>query len=519
MPIQWFDNVNDIYTYRGTPIAKSTETRDRTRVNGHSITVFDYIWSYTPRPIYLNIEPSQVVVRQPYYVSFNGSNKGVRFIKEDSGNNWNFSVGYADNNGNWVNLYDYSEGFGSRGGRAMVCFADISKMSGAGSVYNWIFCGSTTSHYETFVSEYFNSWYVIYTDYNENNNWYKDFEPYVPTPIKPNKDNDGNQGDYNNDSDIINLPELPTISAINNGMIHAYLINQTQLTELGNYLWSTDFFDNFIKLFDNPMDAILGLYQCKYTPTTGNTQEIKVGNCLTGVNGLPILTNYHVVNCGSISLKEYFGNALDYSPFTKTITIYLPYVGFRELDVDVAMSSTLTVIYYIDVVSGSGVAYVYVSKSLDGTDLQAPIYSYPCSVNAQIPLTAYNMTALYSSIVGGISAIAGGIATGGASGVASATIGTANSIMGAKNMVEKNGSVTGMSGLLGIQKPFISIERPINAYAEDYNVYNGLPCNMTYTLSSMSGFTKVSNIKLSIDTATEEEKKMIEELLKEGVYI
>lgn len=360
------------------------------------------------------------------------------------------------------------------------------------------------------------NWYGI-GDFQQNMEFWKTVTPINPTPIEPNKP-EGNEGDYDDDSDEIEQPTVPTITPINTGMIHAYSINTEILNSLANYLWSTDFYDNFVKVFDNPIDAILGLYQLRYPVNIGTTDNIRIGNCNSEISAPTISNNYSLLDCGTITLKEYFGNALDYSPYTK-LSIYLPYVGFRNLDIDYCMNASITVRYLIDCVSGTGVCYVYVSRDSLGTKLQAPLYSYPCSCNVQIPLTAYNMSNLYSSIVGGISSIVGGALTGGVGGFASGTIGAVNSVLGAKNYVEKSGSISGASGLLGVQKPFLVIERPINAYAKNYNKYYGLPSNMEYPISRMSGFTKVSKINLdNLDKATSNEKKELENILKEGVY-
>lgn len=411
----------------------------------------------------------------------------------------------------------YSESSGSGSGFVYLAFIDTT-LNGGNLKYGFQIVSEENKNLSktnpAVITQ--NNWWGVGT-FNYNMSFWKTVTPITPTPIEPNKP-EGNEGDYDDDSDEIEQPTVPTITPINNGMIHAYSINTEILNSLANYLWSTDFYDNFVKVFDNPIDALLGLYQLRYPVNIGTTDNIRIGNCNSEISAPTISNNYSLLDCGTITLKEYFGNALDYSPYTK-LSIYLPYVGFRNLDIDYCMNAAITVRYLIDCVSGTGVCYVYVSRDSLGTKLQAPLYSYPCSCNVQIPLTAYNMSNLYSSIVGGISSIVGGALTGGVGGFASGTIGAVNSVLGAKNYVEKSGSISGASGLLGVQKPFLVIERPINAYAKNYNKYYGLPSNMEYPISRMSGFTKVSKINLdNLDKATSNEKKELENILKEGVY-
>lgn len=256
----------------------------------------------------------------------------------------------------------------------------------------------------------------------------------------------------------------------------------------------------------------------KYPLNVGESLAVRIGNCESPVSAPIVTNNYSLVDCGSITLNEYFGNALDYSPYTK-VSIYLPYVGVRNLDIDYVMGASINVKYYIECITGTGVCFVYVARDKNGTVLSAPLYSYPCSCNVQIPITSYNMTALYGSIVSGISSVVGGAMSGGVGGaVVGGVIGGANAVLSAKNQVEKSGSITGASGLLGIQKPFLIIERPIDAYAKNYQKYYGLPANMEFALSKMTGFTKVSKVNVtSISKATATEKDEIEKLLKEGV--
>ena len=451
------------------------------------------------------VEPSKKY-GTPYYYTFDDTSIVLRFTCNPSSDVTNCEVGYYDDNGNIT----WCISVGVAGRLELVFFLTDLTQCGGTMKYGIAFLLAINLEYLTPTETMYGIGQIEF-----NNKLWKTAIPINPTPIPPNKPS-GNEGDYDDDSDEIEQPIVPTITPINTGMIHGYVVDIATINQIANYLWSTNFIENFIKVFENPIDSILALYQIKYPINTGGNDTVRIGNCDSGVSAPYISNNYSYVDCGTINISEYFGNALDYSPYTK-ISIYLPYVGMRNLDIDYCMNSTLTVRYLIDCISGSGVCYVYVSRDSLGTNLKAPLYSYPCSCNVQIPLTAYNMSNLYSSIVGGISSIVGGALTGGA-GYITGTIGAVNSVLSAKNHVEKSGSISGASGLLGVQKPFVIIERPVNAYAENYNKYYGLPCNMEYSVSRLSGFTKISKINVTaIDKATSAEKDEIEKLLKEGV--
>lgn len=472
---------------------------------------WDYGWLVQPVRLEFN-EPSVIPNKYFYYV-ISGTNIIVGIERDTQYTLYTGKIGYIKSNGDIV--WTETESFGGGSGLPYLLFADTT-LVGGGLKYGYRF-GDGINWSNVYERSWNGHWLGIGT-FSFNNSLYSTIPtPVDPTPVYPNKPKGGG-GTRDNDSDEITLPELPTITPINNNMIHCYQFDNAKLSSLGSYLWSMDFIENFSKVFNNPIDAIIGLYQMKYPLNVGESLVVRIGNCESPVTAPIVTNNYSLVDCGSITLNEYFGNALDYSPYTK-VSIYLPYVGVRNLDIDYVMGATINVKYYIECITGTGVCFVYVARDKNDTVLSAPLYSYPCSCNVQIPITSYNMTALYGSIVSGISSVVGGAMSGGVGGaIVGGVIGGANAVLSAKNQVEKSGSITGASGLLGIQKPFLIIERPIDAYAKNYQAYYGLPANMEFSLSKMTGFTKVSKINVtSISKATSTEKDEIERLLKEGV--
>lgn len=469
--------------------------------------------SWDIAPVLLEYNEPSVIQNKEFYYSISDTNIIIIVTNMLPQYSWyNFQYGYYDKNGD-ITITNYQTSGGITGLPA-TAFVDSTILGGS---LKYGYRSTTIGEWDKYASRPYGDWYGIGT-FNFNNSLYSTIiTPVDPTPVDPNKPKGGG-GTRDNDSDEITLPELPTITPINNNMIHCYQFDNAKLSTLGSYLWSTNFIENFSKVFDNPIDAIIGLYQMKYPLNVGESLPVRIGNCESPVAAPIVTNNYSLVDCGSITLNEYFGNALDYSPYTK-VSIYLPYVGVRNLDIDYVMGSTINVKYYIECITGTGVCFVYVARDKNGTVLSAPLYSYPCSCNVQIPITSYNMTALYGSIVSGISSVVGGAMSGGVGGaIVGGTIGGANAVLSAKNQVEKSGSITGASGLLGIQKPFLIIERPIDAYAKNYQAYYGLPANMEFALSKMTGFTKVSKINVSsVSKATSTEKDEIERLLKEGV--
>lgn len=332
----------------------------------------------------------------------------------------------------------------------------------------------------------------------------------APDPFKPggDSDDDPDSGDFDNPDDDINIPDLPDISVVNTGFVNLYHPNIADLNILSSYMWSGLFdVDSFRKLFADPMDCILGLSIVPVPITDGALEEVSVGNIGTGVYIKKVANQYVQVDCGTITLSPYWKAYLDYAPYTK-IHLYLPYIGAVQLSTDDVMNKSINIRYNVDVLSGSCVAFVKCGNSV--------LYSYSGQCSISIPVNANNYTQMITSIASGVAKVGLGIATGGAAtvaGVASAAINVATS----KPTIERSGTVGSMCGLLGIQKPYLIIEKPRQCHPARQNAFTGYPSYTTVKLSDVAGYTEVMDIKLKGVSATQNEIDEIVSLLKEGV--
>ena len=118
-------------------------------------------------------------------------------------------------------------------------------------------------------------------------------------------------------------------------------MTKERLVQLGQFLWGSSIFDEFSLINNNPIENIIS---CKAIPyaISGTTQEITLGNVKTGVNGEKISQNFSKQTIGSVAIAEHYHNFLDYAPYTNVI-IYLPYIGFKELDASLVMGKTLKI--------------------------------------------------------------------------------------------------------------------------------------------------------------------------------
>lgn len=292
-----------------------------------------------------------------------------------------------------------------------------------------------------------------------------------------------------------------------------YNPTQAQVDAFGSWLWDSSFVEQIKKLFNDPMQAIIGIHKVFATPSTGGTATIKVGYLDSQVSSAWVDNQYTTVDCGSASLKEYFGNVFDYAPYTK-VQLYLPFIGIVDLDVGDVMRSTISVVYHVDVLTGACLADVKVNR--DGVG--GVLYQYAGSAIVTYPVSAGNYMGMMAGVISVAGGIAGTILSGGA--LAPALIGGAVGASHLHTDVSHSGGFSGCAGAMGSKKPYLIISRPQIAMADNYQHYTGIPANSKVTLGNCNGYAKIKSVYVnSITRATEDEKNMIEAQLKAGVLV
>lgn len=328
----------------------------------------------------------------------------------------------------------------------------------------------------------------------------------------------GGMGDGNFDfsSTVIPIPGLPNIGATDTGFISLYKPSAAQLKSLANYMWAGAFdITQFKKLFADPMDAILGLHIIPTTsshPTSGSASLV-VGNIDTGLTMPTCLEQYYEADMGEITVPAKWGAYLDYSPYTK-LSLFLPYIGFVPLSPDDCMRGSIKVVYHVDVLSGTCMAFVYCvsNRGQDGHTL----YMFNGSCSCDCPVTSGQ----YRSALEGLLGIAGSIGRVAAGDVAG---GIKDAISNVTSMVKpeigRSGSFGGSGGLMGIQYPYLVLTVPRMCIPGQQNTYVGYPSYVTKTIGDLTGFTSIDVTHLNNMTCTQAETDEIISLLSEGVIL
>lgn len=310
-------------------------------------------------------------------------------------------------------------------------------------------------------------------------------------------------------------PTLTPIAGSSTALWSVYNPTKSQIDSFGSWLWTDNVIQQFIQLLNNPMEGIITLHKVFATPVISGTGTIVVGRLDSGVGSNLVAQQYVNVDCGSVTLDEYFGNVFDYSPHT-TISLYLPFIGFVPLNVDDVMRSTISITYGVDVFTGACLATVNVDR--DGNSVG--LYQYSGVASVEYPLTG----AQHGGLVNGLLGVAGGVA-----GIALASTGVgvvagASAIAGgltnaAKTSNARSGGFSGNAGAMGVKIPYLIIERPITKVANTFDVLNGYPTNHDSRLGDCSGNVIVKYVHVEGINATEQELSLIESMLKSGVVV
>lgn len=324
----------------------------------------------------------------------------------------------------------------------------------------------------------------------------------------------GQNGNFDDTSDNINIPTLPTTTASSCGMVKMYEMSLAQTQALAGYLWSgaKEFYENLTKMFNDPMDSIVSLSLAPIKPSVSAQTIVEICKyAIDSVTGFPLTSQYASLDCGTVTISPYWGNALDYAPYTKA-SIYLPFIGTQELNVDDIMSRTVGVIYNIDLLSGACACMI----TCDGSVM----YNFSGNVISQIPVSGKNALEMYKSVISAVTNTALAVGTG-AGGVALAgdVVSNGLSVMGSKMTVQRGGTISATNGVLGVKFPYITILRANQSLPANFHYFKGHPSNISGKVSSFSGYTEVEYVHVTGINATENELEMIEQILKEGFII
>ena len=219
----------------------------------------------------------------------------------------------------------------------------------------------------------------------------------------------GGDGTFDGSSDPVPVPNLPSVGAQDSGFITLFTPTASQMKDLAHYMWVNPLFDietGFKKLFADPMDCILGLSVVPVTIPTSGSKSVNIGNLVTSVTMNVASQQYIEVDCGTVTMDRYFGSYLDFEPYTK-ISIFLPYCGTHSLNMDDIAGKTIGIVYHIDILTGSCIAFIKCGNSV--------LYEFNGACSSNIPVNSLNFASTIENAIRIAVNIGTTVATAGAS--------------------------------------------------------------------------------------------------------
>lgn len=342
----------------------------------------------------------------------------------------------------------------------------------------------------------------------------------------------GGDGTFDGSSDPVPVPNLPSVGAQDSGFITLFAPTAQQMKDLAHFMWVNPVFDlsAFKKLFADPMDCILGLSVVPVTVPTSGAKNVNIGNLITTVTMNVASQQYIEVDCGTVTMDRFFGSYLDFEPYTK-ISLFLPYCGTHSLNMDDIAGKTIGIVYHIDILTGSCIAFVKCGDSV--------LYEFNGACGSNIPVNSLNFASTIENAIRIAVNIGTTVATAGASapitGANAATretarkIGTGVSLAGStaegalsmKPNVSRSGALGGGVGILGHQIPYFIITRPRLCKPAKQDFFQGYPSFIQTTIGDLigKGFTSFTNVIISGQYLTDEEETELESILESGVYL
>ena len=406
----------------------------------------------------------------------------------------------------------------------------------------------------------------------------------IPMPIpspqsQPNPDVDPSQPSEDKPGSLVDIippidhgsleyPDMPIGGDPQNvdggvgGLVSVYNPTYAELQSFSQWLWVTYADATIDKIWNNPFDGIISLHELYATPDKGARKYIKSGFLVSPVECITVPNRYTEINCGSAIVPEYYGNYLDYSPYSKALC-YLPFIGIVELNVDDIVGHAINIRYRVDSYSGACIALIECAK--EGSN--AVLYQFTGNCSVQMPIaggTQANIKAAQISAgayqnayhIAGVAGLVGGIASGAAqivgglasmaasaagtggigqigSGVASVIQGAGQKMtqeafgnaaavsqtVSAKSSVQHSGQFGESFGAMGAKKPYLIIKRPVQVIVPNYQEEYGYPAHKYVTIGDCTGYLRCRGVHVNSARATDSECQLIEQLLTGGVFV
>ena len=388
-------------------------------------------------------------------------------------------------------------------------------------------------------------WGVPFTfDYNaalyDNTSDFTD-DPGDGTPPNPFG---GGGGNGDNFDDPIPFPDTPFSPASLGGYL-TLVQSPAELKGLTNVIWKPVIKDlsDALKVYFNTDNLTNSVLSIMFFPVDlaamplglTHSDSIRISWSDDNISADIMANNVpHEIDAGYYDVAEYYGSFLDYSPYT-SIDIWLPYIGYKPLDIDAIMGKKLNVKYYIDFIDGIATAVIFANGS--------PINTFSGQLGIDLAVTGRDKAAKLRQTIDAVATMTTGVnksATGIAQAIGSAYAGDVGGAVGPMSGVTSTMAGATMAGLQTVfqqptstmygtaggenwlsmpQKCHLKITRTVAASPAAYISEMGYPASYTGKVSAFTDYLKCSAVFGEFLNIPADDADEIQSLLQSGVHI
>lgn len=304
-------------------------------------------------------------------------------------------------------------------------------------------------------------------------------------------------------------PTNPVATGNAGTLYRIYQCSLEDVNALAGFMWSQAYLGSVLQVNTNPIENVLSLkLTCITLPPSGQAETIKLGNVDTGITAVVVTQNYNGV-IGTFKVESMYNSFLDITPFS-TYELYLPFVGYVELDSNLILNENVRLEINIDALTLQ-CRYQCIREK---DDLLCGEWDFYIAID--LPISASNMVEAQVQKIGSLFESVLSIPEFDFSGVASGIM----SAITTQAHTTTRGTPTANTSLLVNRSAYLRISRPQWQELSLFNHTRGRMANLTYQLASLSGFTRCYNGNdLSGIPCTETEREKINSLLLEGIIL
>lgn len=321
--------------------------------------------------------------------------------------------------------------------------------------------------------------------------------------------------------------------------VHYMLVTDAQLTDFSNKMWGRGegIFDTLWSRWkDYKFNPMAGVLTCHALPTDFYPAVAGAANSIS-IAGTSVPVSCTAVSAGIVqqTYTESLADILQYGSFLDfdylKIYAHIPFCGICEIPPSACIGGSVQFIFRCDVLTGNVACWVCTIDRFGASHqincltgncaYTVPITGNDNGMSTIIGALSSNLTAMVGSFEKGAQAFATG-GTPGAGGL-SAESSTANALhmLTAQRHTQVSGNVSGSAAILANNHLFLDITYANPSYPSTMQAVRGTPSDIGGSVGTFAGtFTVFSDVHAdSISSATTEEKNMIEQALKAGVFV